>query len=134
MGWLHRMDTISQREQSLQLFHLLGKLLYNKRDLSSYYKETKPLSISQPTGYGDSVKEDAADSSPPVQNELPDHLSRENRAPSKVDLVVEYKPLFLCHCSTHTFLALDSARRLACRFISALFISSSKLSPILRRN
>ncbi|KAF8320279.1 Rad17-domain-containing protein [Clavulina sp. PMI_390] len=65
-------ENISSREQSLQMFHLLGKILYNKR-------------------YGDSPEEDENAPPPIMPNPLPPHLSNHSRHLSKVDLNMIYQ-------------------------------------------
>jgi hypothetical protein len=93
------METISQREQSLQLFHLLGKLLYNKREqIDGISFGSASAQYAHHVGYGDSARDDVADGPHPVRNELPDHLLAEGRKPSKVDLIVEYKKIYICPC------------------------------------
>ncbi|KDQ11559.1 hypothetical protein BOTBODRAFT_189751 [Botryobasidium botryosum FD-172 SS1] len=57
--------SITQREQSLVLFHLLGKLLYNKR-------------------FGDDPEE-KEEWPPELPGSLPPHLAHHERRPSKVD-------------------------------------------------
>ena len=40
------MEAVTRREQSLQLFHLLGKVLYNKRVFVSFFWQTEPLVLT----------------------------------------------------------------------------------------
>jgi len=58
------LEAVTQRDDVLELFHLLGKILYNKR-------------------YGDDPTEDKAPKTP--KTELPVHLREHDRALSKVD-------------------------------------------------
>jgi len=62
---------MTQREHSLQLFHLLGKILYNKR-------------------YGDDPLDEAEEGPMPSAPQLPNHLMEYYRRPSKVDPKVLY--------------------------------------------
>ncbi|CAE6349052.1 unnamed protein product [Rhizoctonia solani] len=59
------LSTITRREQALALFHLLGKVFYNKR-------------------YGD--PDEPGEAAAPLANPLPNHLAEFERRPSKVDV------------------------------------------------
>lgn len=93
------MEVVTRREQSLALFHLIGKLLYNKR-MKAFSSITVCLVCWHPiTGKGDppsssaSAKDkqrdrdfDARLRDPP---KLPPHLQHHDRKPSRVDVEVD---------------------------------------------
>lgn len=67
------------KEPSLFLFHALGKVLFNKR-------------------WGENREEDEKSQRvrPPDDPEMPEHLSKWKRRPSKVDVNVSFWPSYLC--------------------------------------
>lgn len=89
------MELVTRREQSLVLFHLLGKLMYNKRKPSEPCRLQR---IKQHTGKGDPPNTNASakelqrdrdiDSQLKSQPALPDHLKDHKRRTSRVDIEV----------------------------------------------
>ncbi|KAF8908184.1 Rad17 cell cycle checkpoint protein-domain-containing protein [Gymnopilus junonius] len=75
------MEAITRREQSLVLFHLLGKVLYNKR-------KDDPASTSATSK--DIKKEREADALLPELPPLPEHLKHHERRASRVDVNALY--------------------------------------------
>ncbi|KAI0079145.1 Rad17-domain-containing protein [Panus rudis PR-1116 ss-1] len=71
------MELVTRREQSLALFHLLGKLLYNKR------KGDPPASSASAKDVHRDKELDAKLKDPP---KLPPHLSSHDRPPSRVNI------------------------------------------------
>jgi len=110
------LEAVTRREQSLALFHLLGKVMYNKRmlfDHQSFYElgETKWKAIYlpiSPTGKDDPPnpsatakdlqKERAIDASLKAPTKLPPHLRHHERRMSRVDVDVRLI-IFLFHFS-----------------------------------
>lgn len=77
-----RLEAITHHEQSLALFHIVGKLLYNKRP--SICRDCfQLLAKRSPPGYGDPEEKEEA---PYAVPQLPKHLRQEHRRRlSKVD-------------------------------------------------
>ncbi|PPQ71519.1 hypothetical protein CVT26_010390 [Gymnopilus dilepis] len=75
------MEAVTRREQSLALFHLLGKVLYNKR---------KGDAPSSSTSAKDAQKEREADALLPDPSPLPEHLKSHERRTSRVDVDALY--------------------------------------------
>ncbi|KAF9043051.1 Rad17 cell cycle checkpoint protein-domain-containing protein [Panaeolus papilionaceus] len=75
------MEAVTRREQSLALFHLLGKVLYNKR-------KNDPPNASATAK--DLKKEQDLDASLPDPAKLPAHLSHHDRRTSRVDVNLLY--------------------------------------------
>ncbi|KAG8998506.1 Cell cycle checkpoint protein rad17 [Tulasnella sp. 427] len=86
------LEAITQREQSLALFHLLGKLLYNKRAYGQGSGSGRQGLTIPPPGYGDPDEKEKDDVTPPYDSpKLPEHLREEHeRRLSKVDANVLY--------------------------------------------
>ncbi|TCD62712.1 Cell cycle checkpoint protein rad17 [Steccherinum ochraceum] len=75
------LEAVSRREQSLALFHLVGKLLYNKR---------KGDAPAQSAAKKDIERDKAIDARLKDPPKLPKHLSSHNRKPSRVDIEALY--------------------------------------------
>jgi cell cycle checkpoint protein len=90
------LESITRREQSLVLFHLLGKVLYNKRMLRSSLPQGRCSLLR--TGKGDpssssasakdTQKEKMLDALIPDPSKLPEWLSDHDRRASRVDVDV----------------------------------------------
>ncbi|KAI0763953.1 Rad17-domain-containing protein [Trametes elegans] len=71
------LEAVTRREQSLALFHLLGKIMYNKR------KGDPPSSFAAAKDIRRDQEIDAGLKDPPP---LPSHLKEHERRPSRVDI------------------------------------------------
>lgn len=91
------LEAVTRREQSLHLFHLIGKVLYNKRGFCHFY-QFHPLSDTLYIGKGDPPN--ASATAKDIQREkefdeklldpppLPSHLAQHGRPTSRVDVDV----------------------------------------------
>ncbi|KAL5483394.1 RAD17 [Sanghuangporus weigelae] len=75
------MEAITRREQALVLFHLMGKVLYNKR-------KGDPLSATTPVK--DKYREQALDARLKIPPPLPQWLANDERRASRVDVDTLY--------------------------------------------
>jgi len=101
----------SQREQSLALFHLIGKVMYNKR-VSCLLSEASVLKCSS-LGKGDPPSSSATkrekeqlrllEQSIPNPEKLPSHLKSHDRKASLIDVNVWSANLFDGVCQTDGF-------------------------------
>jgi cell cycle checkpoint protein len=90
------LESITRREQSLVLFHLLGKVLYNKRRLRSSSLKTRYSLLfigkgdpsSSSASAKDIQKEKMLDALIPDPPKLPKWLSDHDRRASRVDVDV----------------------------------------------
>lgn len=103
---MRRLEAVTRREQSLHLFHLLGKILYNKRKTlapSTVKLSTERLFCS---GKGDPPNPSASAKDKKREQELdarlknpppiPSWLSDHKRPTSRVDVDVRYDSQFSC--------------------------------------
>jgi cell cycle checkpoint protein len=91
-----RLDAVTRREQSLILFHALGKVLWNKRAsrkpsirgslVTDRYVCVRLAGLGDPTQ--ETGEEEDYPPSPPEQIPLPAHLLEFERRQSKVDVEV----------------------------------------------
>ena len=97
-------EAITRREQSLALFHLLGKIMYNKREQLRGHVISKVVADTLDSGKGDPPASSASakdirrdqeiDSRLKDPRPLPPHLAEHERKPSRVDVEVRYPPFF----------------------------------------
>jgi len=93
---------VSQREQSLALFHLIGKVVYNKR--TSHFRSATSILKCIPVGKGDPPSSSTTkrereqlrllEQSIPNPEKLPSHLKLHNRRASLVDVNVWFANRF----------------------------------------
>lgn len=96
------MEAVTRREQALHLFHLLGKVLYNKRPSPSIYiTNQSQLSLlhsgkGDPPGSSATLKDKAREAELDAQlkepSELPFWLSEHKRRPSRLSADVRPHP------------------------------------------
>ena len=101
----------SQREQSLALFHLIGKVMYNKR--ASRFPLGTPMTKGASVGKGDPPSSSATkrereqlrlfEHSIPDPEKLPSHLESHVREASLVDVNVRIRDRFDGACQTDLF-------------------------------
>jgi hypothetical protein len=101
-----RLNQIARREQSLGLFHALGKVLYNKRESTIQNSREQHTLIPLLTGTGE-TSEDGDDNGVAkakeeqflAMNPLPDHLLRHSRPRYENDFEVSAEQ---CHSNSST--------------------------------
>ena len=88
-----RLDAVTRREQSLNLFHALGKVFYNKRTWCLYFCATMDNDLTD-VGLGDPGMEDedqeevACIKCLPPEDVLPAHLRHFERRTSMIQMEV----------------------------------------------
>ena len=102
---------VSQREQSLALFHLIGKVMYNKR--ASRFPHGTPMTKYASVGKGDPPSSSTTkrekeqlrlfEHSIPDPEKLPPHLESHDREASLVDVNVWFCNRFDGVCQTDLF-------------------------------
>ena len=135
------LESITRREQGLVLFHLLGKVLYNKRMFRSSLPQAKCSLL--PTGKGDPSSSSA--SSKDIQKEkmldtlIPDPpkppawLSDHDRRASRVDVdvrICDLSPCIIFNIITHS----GALCKHSYRFRPVLAIHTPELHRICHRN
>jgi cell cycle checkpoint protein len=83
--WGCRFTAVTRREQALALFHLLGRLFYNKRMSLNFLFGVRMVDMAG-VGFGD--PDEPGEAPPQIVTPLPEHLAQFERRTSKVDIAV----------------------------------------------
>lgn len=132
---------MTRREQSLHLFHLLGKIMYNKREYLDPGVFKPLIEIFLNSGKGDPPNPSASAKDKKREQELdsrlrnppplPSWLSDHKRATSRVDVDVCLKPSIFVAFFSYMRIS-GPLHRLPRRYKSLLALHSPKLHAILR--
>lgn len=124
---------MSRREQSLGLFHALGKVLFNKREsvlLPSRFNELKETVL---IGIGDDVAENEADPDIAMTEHelLPVHLERFERRTFENDVEVRFPHDRPLSCSGVS--CADPVGNNSCGYVNLCFVASPEHLAVLHR-